>query len=134
MTTQELRQLMSELSLEEKIGQLFISDWRMGPKYPSARLRGHVAVADESGCVDEAEVHQKTIFGEQHLPGTSTLIKDWFARHLAQGLPPRNINTTCPMLTMTLLYEETHDERYRPLIEDWAGWVMTGLPLSRIHI
>ena len=72
---------VKQMTLEEKIGQLFISDWRMGPKYPSARLRGHVAVPDESGCVDEAEVHQKTIFGEQHLPGTTTLIKEWFARH-----------------------------------------------------
>ncbi len=69
------------LTVDEKIGQLFISDWRMGPKYPSGRLKGHIAVADESGCVDEAEVHQKTIFGEQTLPGTSTLIKEWFARH-----------------------------------------------------
>ena len=69
------------LTVDEKIGQLFISDWRMGPKYPSPRLAGHVMVPDESACVDEAEVHQKTIFGEQHLPGTSTLIKDWFARH-----------------------------------------------------
>ena len=55
---------VKEMTVEEKIGQLFISDWRMGPKYPSARLRGHVAVPDESGCVDEAEVNQKTIFGE----------------------------------------------------------------------
>ena len=69
------------LTVDEKIAQLFISDWRMGPKYPSPRLPGHVYQADESGCVDEAEVNQKTIFGEQHLPGTSTLIKDWFARH-----------------------------------------------------
>ena len=69
------------LTVDEKIAQLFISDWRMGPKYPSPRLPGHVYEADESGCVDEAEVNQKTIFGEQHLPGTTTLIKDWFARH-----------------------------------------------------
>ena len=69
------------MTVDEKIGQLFISDWRMGPKYPSARLKGHVAVADESGVVDEAEVNQKTIFGEQKLPGTTTLIKEWFARH-----------------------------------------------------
>ena len=69
------------LTVDEKIAQLFISDWRMGPKYPSPRLRGHVPTPDESGCVDEAEVHQKTIFGEQHLPGTSTLIKEWFSRH-----------------------------------------------------
>ena len=81
------------LTVDEKIGQLFISDWRMGPKYPSARLRGHVAVPDESGCVDEAEVHQKTIFGEQHLPGTSTLIKDWFARHtiLRENAKPEDL-------------------------------------------
>ena len=69
------------LTLEEKLAQLFISDWRMGPKYPSPRLRGHVAVADESGLLDDAEVHQKTIFGEQHLPGTTTLLKEWFSRH-----------------------------------------------------
>lgn len=50
-------------------------------KYPSPRLAGHVPVADESGVLDDAEVHQKTIFGEQTLPGTTTLIKEWFARH-----------------------------------------------------
>ena len=69
------------LTTDEKIGQLFISDWRMGPKYPSARIPSHVAQPDESGVLDEAEVHQKTIFGQQDLPGTTTLIKDWFARH-----------------------------------------------------
>lgn len=55
----------------------------------------------------------------------------WYDRQLQSGLPPRNINTTCPMLTMTLLYEETGDERYRPLIADWAEWVMTGLPRTQ---
>ena len=69
------------LTLDEKIAQLFISDWRMGPKYKSARLPNHVPVSDESGLLDDAEVHQKTIFGEQHLPGTTTLLKEWFARH-----------------------------------------------------
>ena len=63
--------------------------------------------------------------------GDKKLLADlqvWYARHLSQGLPVRNINTTAPMLTMTLLYEETHEESYRPLIADWAEWVMTGLP------
>ncbi|MBE5805079.1 MAG: glycoside hydrolase family 105 protein, partial [Clostridiales bacterium] len=55
-------------------------------------------------------------------------IKVWYAQHIERGLPVRNINTTAPMLTMTMLYEETGDETYRPLIEDWANWVMTGLP------
>ena len=63
--------------------------------------------------------------------GDAQLLRDlegWYARQLAQGLPPRNINTTCPMLTLTLLYEATGNEAYRPLISDWAGWVMTDLP------
>lgn len=55
-------------------------------------------------------------------------VRDWFAMHLTRGLPGRNINTTAPMLAMTCLYEATRDEQYRPLIEDWAQWVMTGLP------
>ena len=84
---------VKQMTVDEKIAQLFISDWRMGPKYPSARLGDHVPVPDESGCVDEAEVHQKTIFGEQHLPGTSVLIKEWFARHtiLRENASPEDL-------------------------------------------
>ncbi len=67
------------LSIQEKIAQLFISDWRMG-KYPLGD--GQSVVLDESGTLDEGEFRGKTIFGEQHLPGTSTLIKEWFSRHL----------------------------------------------------
>ncbi|MGN0983308.1 MAG: glycoside hydrolase family 3 N-terminal domain-containing protein, partial [Gemmiger sp.] len=69
------------LTLDEKIGQLFISDWRMGAKYPCP-VPDHVVIPDESGVLDDAEVHGKTIFGEQHLCGTTTLLKEWFARHL----------------------------------------------------
>ncbi len=68
------------LSTDEKIAQLFISDWRMG-KYPCG-VEGHQVGFDESGILDDAWVHGKNIFGEQHLPGTTELIKDWFARHL----------------------------------------------------
>lgn len=68
--------LVKVLTLQEKIGQLFISDWRTAAKQPD---KGKL---DESGYLDEGEFHGKTIFGEQHLPGTSTLLKDWWARHL----------------------------------------------------
>ncbi len=70
------------LSTDEKIAQLFISDWRMGPKYPNAMMKGHTVVPDETGLLDDAEVVGVTIFGEQKIPGTTTLIKDWFSRHL----------------------------------------------------
>lgn len=74
------------LSVKEKIAQLFISDWRMA-KYP---ITGPMAdlykdiekKTDETGILDEGEFRGKTIFGEQYLPGTSLLLKDWFNRHV----------------------------------------------------
>lgn len=73
------------LTTEEKIAQLFISDWRMG-KYPvtgpMAAMAPKEVILDESGVLDEAEFRGKTIFGEQYLPGTTTLLKEWFSRHL----------------------------------------------------
>ena len=73
------------MTSDEKIGQLFTADWRMGPKYPSVNLTkaGHVPVGDETGLVDEAPVEAaKNIFAASRLPGTSELIKKNFSRHL----------------------------------------------------
>lgn len=73
------------LTAEEKIGQLFISDWRMG-KYPGPLTMGSTDIPeytlDESGTLDEAEHVAKNIFGEQYIPGTSKLLKEWWARHI----------------------------------------------------
>ena len=63
------------LTTEEKLGQIFISDWRTGESQKDK------SQLDESGLLDEGEMHGKTIFGEQHLPSTSVLLKDWWARH-----------------------------------------------------
>ncbi len=72
------------LTLEEKIAQLFISDWRMG-KYPQASmftpLREDIPL-DESGLLDEGSIQGKTIFGDQYIPGTTELLKEWLNRHL----------------------------------------------------
>ena len=74
---------VKELTIEEKIAQLFISDWRLG-KYPipGSSMETQELILDESGTLDEGEFTGNTIFGEQHLPGTSTLLKEWFSRHL----------------------------------------------------
>lgn len=58
-------------------------------------------------------------------------MRAWYARHLAKGLPSKNVNTMAPMLGMTLLYKETGDETYRPLIEEWSQWVMTQMPRTQ---
>ena len=81
--------LADALSTEEKLGQLFVSDWRMGKDSgtlnPMQKRMGMVAPepkTDETGLLDEAEIRGKTIFGEQYLPGTTVLLKEWWARHL----------------------------------------------------
>ncbi len=72
------------LTVEEKIAQLFISDWRMG-KYPQTSLfsedRGEIPL-DESGTLDEGSIQGKTIFGDQYIPGTTVLLKEWLNRHM----------------------------------------------------
>lgn len=77
---------VQKLTVKEKIAQLFISDWRMA-KYPmtgpmAAMYKDMERKSDEYGILDEGEFRGKTIFGEQHLPSTTTLLKDWFNRHV----------------------------------------------------
>ena len=55
----------------------------------------------------------------------------WYDGHIRRGLPGHNINTTAPMLGLTLLYEITRNEKYLPVIRAWAKWVMEGLPRTR---
>ena len=55
-------------------------------------------------------------------------LKAWFDRQIAKGLPPQNINTTCPMLTLACIYEEERDEKYLPLLQEWLEGVMHRLP------
>lgn len=56
---------------------------------------------------------------------TGTYIRQWFESHMAQ-LPRRNINTTCPLLTLVDYVEE--NEEYKKLCADWAEWLMKELP------
>ncbi len=53
---------------------------------------------------------------------------DWFDSHLKKGLPDINVNTTCPMLTLTYLYEETENEEYLPYLDQWCDDVMSRMP------
>ena len=76
---------VKKLTLEEKIGQLFISDWRMGkyvkPLEENSNGEKSEPELDESGTLDEAPMIGKNIFGDVNLPGTSTFLKEWFGRH-----------------------------------------------------
>lgn len=52
----------------------------------------------------------------------------WFDRQIAQGLPSLNVNTTAPMLPLSLLWQHTRNDEYQPVLDSWANDVMTKLP------
>ncbi len=75
---------VKQLTVAEKIGQLFVADWRMGlyQKDPSK--------LDESGLLDEGEVKKgSNIFATQDLPGTTDGLTGWFIRHLILRTNPK---------------------------------------------
>lgn len=61
-------------------------------------------------------------------PKALKIVTDWFEARMAEGAPPKNVNTMAPLLTMAYLYEDTKDSRYVPYMEQWAEWVMNDMP------
>ncbi len=55
-------------------------------------------------------------------------IISWFDARMEEGIPTRNVNTTAPMLTLAFVAEETGNQKYLSLCQDWAQWVMTEMP------
>lgn len=56
------------------------------------------------------------------------LVEAWYARQLRRPQPGLNVNTTAPMLALSILWAKTGDERWQPALDNWAVQVMTGLP------
>jgi unsaturated rhamnogalacturonyl hydrolase len=56
------------------------------------------------------------------------IMLDWFRDRFAAGAPTKNINTVAPFLTLAYLHEESPDQRWLPHLEEWAEWLMEGLP------
>ena len=55
-------------------------------------------------------------------------IDRWFEENIGKGLPPLNINTTAPMLPLSLLWSHHRNPRYQQVLDAWADRVMTELP------
>ena len=61
--------------------------------------------------------------------GARKTLEDWYARHIERGLPAANINTSAPMLALSLLWRETRDPRWEAVLRDWAdNAVAHGVP------
>jgi len=66
--------------------------------------------------------------------GRSDLLKylvGWFDERLLEGLPPKNVNTMCPLLTLSYLYEETGNPEYLAVCEEWASYAVDEMPRTQ---
>jgi len=52
----------------------------------------------------------------------------WFDRKIEEGLPQKNVNTMCPLLTLSYLYEETKNPDYLRICEEWAAYAADEMP------
>jgi unsaturated rhamnogalacturonyl hydrolase len=59
------------------------------------------------------------------------IMTEWFDARFQEGVPPKNVNTMAPFLTLAYLYEETNDKTYLPYLEKWCEWVMHEMPRTK---
>lgn len=76
--------LVQELTLDEKIGQLFLSSWKMGQEQEDK------AFVDETGLLDEKPVEKgSSIFAVESTVGTTETIKEWKIRNFILRSNPK---------------------------------------------
>ncbi len=61
-------------------------------------------------------------------PALRATLEAWYDRRIAAGLPALNVNTTAPMLALSVLWRETGEARYAPILEEWARRCVAELP------
>jgi unsaturated rhamnogalacturonyl hydrolase len=52
----------------------------------------------------------------------------WYETQFKKGLPPKNVNTVCPLLALSFIYEETKNKKYLELFKEWLKYVMEEMP------
>lgn len=55
------------------------------------------------------------------------LVESWYEARLTAGLPELNVNTTAPMLGLSVLWAKTQDPRWKPHLDAWANRVVQEL-------
>ena len=56
------------------------------------------------------------------------LLEDWYDTQFARGLPKMNVNTTAPMLALSILWSETRDPKWESTMRDWAQRLLAEAP------
>lgn len=76
--------LVKDLSVEEKIGQLFLNSWKMGIEQEDKEF------VDETGLLDEKPVEKgSSIFAVESTVGTTETLKDWKVREFILRANPK---------------------------------------------
>ena len=52
------------------------------------------------------------------------MVENWYTARLDAGLPTLNVNTTAPMLALSVLWRQTRDPRWQDALDEWATRVM----------
>ncbi len=81
--SERAKALAEVLSPEEKLGQLFVSSWKMGIEQEDKEF------VDETGLLDEKPVAEGSIFSFAATEGTTVTIKDWWVRHFILRSNPK---------------------------------------------
>ncbi|MGM3174573.1 glycoside hydrolase family 88/105 protein [Dickeya lacustris] len=55
-------------------------------------------------------------------------LAQWYEQKLQAGLPPRQINSTAPMLVLALLCRDDPRPHWLQAVEEWADWLLHSLP------
>lgn len=59
------------------------------------------------------------------------MLVDWYDQKLSEKEPHHNVNTVAPVLALTCVYGVTKNEKYLPVINSWADWVMNEMPRTQ---
>lgn len=55
-------------------------------------------------------------------------LESWYADRMAIGLPEKNVNTVCPLLTMAFLHQLRPKPVYAETMQEWAQWIIHEMP------
>ncbi len=59
--------------------------------------------------------------------GLIAALAEWYDWQIGRGLPPRQVNSTAPMLALACLIDHVDRPDWEALVTDWANWLLDGL-------
>lgn len=59
------------------------------------------------------------------------LLENYYEERIREGLPEKNINSVCPLLALTHIYEVNPKEEYLEIMKEWSNWIMEELPRTK---